>query len=139
MSLIEIIISIGILTVLASFSVQLSLNFFRNQQLDATSDKLTNYLRTAASESLREAGDVAHGVHLTASSFTLFRGNTYAARVTSYDESYTLPSYVTLSGPTDVIFAKYTAVPTPIGIYSLGNGVRTAQIIVNANGSITRQ
>lgn len=55
------------------------------------------------------------GMHVETGSITLFRGDDWNSRDTSYDEEYTFPQSITTSGVGEVTFTKLEGLPSATG------------------------
>ena len=136
-TLIELLIVIAIIGLLVGVALP-SLNLLISQT--NVTDAAATYAQTLRrAESLAIAGrnDSACGVHLATSSIVLFKGTSYAARDTQYDDSYTTSNFVP-SGLTEISFAKFTGLPSATGDTTLTNdrGSSTKTITINAKGTI---
>lgn len=80
--------------------------------------------------------DTAWGVRLASTSVTVFSGASYAARTASRDRSFSIPSGLTVSGPTEVVFAKLSGAPNATGTTTIGNGVATSTVVIGNGGAI---
>jgi hypothetical protein len=70
-------------------------------------------------------------------SITLFKGASYAARETDYDEDFTVSSSMTVSGVTEVVFDKLTGDPQATGSLTLTTiHGETAIVSLNAKGTV---
>jgi len=138
-TLIELITVSGIVAVLFGMVAMGSVGFLRNQELTNSAEALTSYLRAASARAIRSEGDTAHGVYVAPTGFTLFRGASYDTRLTAYDETRPLQGYVTVTGLSELVFAKQTGVPSTSGFITLTNGTRSVQFTVYASGAIERQ
>jgi len=116
-TLIELIISVAIISMMAVFVLSINANFLTNLNLDTKADELIGTLRLSQNRAVTGNGNSDWGVHIdnpsdSVHSFTLFKGTTYASRDILYDIATQLPSgytfsTVSLSGSgADVIFQR---------------------------------
>jgi hypothetical protein len=86
------------------------------------------------------AGDSGWGVFITTGSVVLFRGSSYGSRDILYDESSTVPTTITPSGLSQVVFDKFTGKPvaTATGnILLVSVAHETSTVNINSRGTIT--
>jgi len=136
-TLLEVLLSVTIITLLVGISLPVYASFVRRNDLDIAVQDMAASLRRAEAYARAVQGDAVWSVRVQSSSFTLYRGTDFAARNTAYDETVDLPDTVTPSGLSDVQFAKLTAAPNTTGTITLTsttNDIRT--ITVNAKGMV---
>lgn len=137
-TLIEIMVSFGVGLILLGVTVIISANFIKNRELVVVTEGLVSYLRSAEQRALASEGNMNHGVSVTGGQLTLFRGSSYAGRQTAYDSILPFQSYITITGITEVVFAKQTGAPSYAGTVTVGNGTRSASIIIYSTGAISQ-
>lgn len=137
-SIIEITITIGITLTIFGLMSLVTVQFYRNQQLETATTQLVQYMRTAEARALRSEGGNAHGVKISPPTITLFRGSSYATRLTLYDETISFPSLVQVSGLTEINYARQTGLPSTSGIISLTNGLRSETVTLYSSGAVSR-
>jgi prepilin-type N-terminal cleavage/methylation domain-containing protein len=136
-TLLEVLLSVAIMSLLAGLSLPVYESFARRNDLDVTTQSTVNAIRRAESYARAVQGDSLWGVKFQASGMTLFKGATYAARDTSFDEVITVPGAVTVSGLSEVDFAKVTALPNTTGTVTLTSTTNdTRTITLNAKGMV---
>lgn len=138
-TLIEVFISVAIISVIAFIAVGVTGSVFQKNQLAIERDEMLGTIRLAQSRSISGYQDDIWGVHVTSTSYTLFRGSTYAGRDSAYDEVHALPSGVTAAGLTDVIFVIRTGTTSNVGTITLSDerSIDEAILTINANGRVT--
>jgi Tfp pilus assembly protein FimT len=121
LTLLEMLITVGIVTALFLAAVPSFWNFLNTYQMDALANDLAQVLRLAQQKSMSGEADDVWSVHLVSGSggsFTLYRGSTYASRDTNYDEVHDLPSSLTLTytvPDADITFVKIEGTTTDTG------------------------
>jgi len=135
-TLIEILIAIGILTIILSFGYLISFDFYKNYALQSEKDLLVSILRKARSQALNNVGAAPHGVYIDNASYTIFYGNSYVSRDSQYDENIKKAPGINLSGLNEIVFAPLTATSTASGTIVLNNGTGSFSIDVNYEGRI---
>ena len=78
------------------------------------------------------------GVRYGSNTITLFLGSSYAARNSAFDETYTINPTVTVSGFTEIVFAKATGMPSAAPTVTVSAGTTSKTITINAHGVASR-
>ncbi len=136
-TLIEVLLSTIIIGALAAISLPIYNSFAVRNDLDLATQQVANTLRRAQIYARGIEEDSAWSVRVQPSSVTLYKGTNFVGRTTSFDEPVTIPSSMTISGLSDVQFAKLTAAPNSTGnitLTSANNETRT--ISINAKGMV---
>ena len=137
-TLLEVLLSIGLITVLAGLSLPVYQALQNRNDLDITAVTVAQTLRRAQLLSQAMDGDTSWGISIQTGSITLFRGTSYAARDTSFDEVFDVPTSITQSGVGEVVFAKFTGMPQTTGTITLTSSTNEVRnLILNAKGTIT--
>ena len=137
-SLIEVLLSVGIISILAGLSLPVYMSFQNRNDLDIAATSLASALRRAQVYTRGGHGDSQWGVSVQSGQITLFKGSSYVSRDTSYDEINTMPTSITLSGDGEVVFTKLTGTPdsaTSTTLTSINNDTRT--VAINAKGMVS--
>lgn len=137
-TLLEILVSIGIGLLILGSVATATTAFTKHRQLDATADMAVSYLRTAAMRAAQSEDNLPHGVKMANGQITLFRGTSYDLRETDGDTVWVQPSYITVTGPTEIVFSKEAAVPSATGNIVFFNGRNTVTITVYATGAVSQ-
>lgn len=138
-SLIEVLMSVAIMSVLAGLSLPIYQSFQNRNDLDITAEATANALRRAQAYARSVKGDSQWGVGVQSSAITLFKGATFASRDTAYDETIALAN-ISVSGLSEVLFSKMSGAPNIVGtdsitLTSMNNDVRT--VTINAKGMVS--
>ncbi len=137
-TLIEALLSMLIISILIGLSLPLYASFQDRNNVDLTTQSLAEMLRRAEIYARGVNGDSQWGVEIQPGSAVLFKGASFASRDTSFDESTTIASTVTMGGLTEVLFSKLSGAPNVTGNITLfatrTNDTRTVNI--NARGTI---
>lgn len=134
-TIVELLLVIGIILIVAAFTLPGSALFLRRQQLNDTVYEFTNALERAHLQAMFDKNGSAFGVRVLSDSYVLFEGSSYAARNTDNDEIFPLSSSVSITGLSEIVFAELTGIPDATGTITIsdsGNG--GTDIIVNAHG-----
>lgn len=126
-TLLEIIIVVFVLTVLGAITIPNMALFQKTPQLNNTFEEVANTLRIAQNKTLSSEGNSRYGVYfkttVTPHQYILFKGDTYASRDSSYDQTYPIPGITEFYGITtqddEVVFNKLTGSTENSGSISL--------------------
>lgn len=136
-TMVELLLSVAILTALTGLSLPLYESFNRRNDLDLTTHSVAAAIRRAEAYSRGARGDSAWGVEFLSTGITLFKGTTYSSRDTSFDETLSLPGSVTASGLTELTFTKLSGQPNTTGSLTLQSTTNTSRTItVNVEGMV---
>jgi len=121
-TLLEILLVIGIISILLVFIVPLSLDFYKSQQLEAQTQSVIQTLRRAQSKAMAMELDSPFGIYFGTSNYTLFKGSFYSdpGRDLQYDEIFDLPEIINVSGLNEIVFLKSEGVPDGVSAYCGG-------------------
>lgn len=136
-TLIEVLLSTVILASLATVSLPIYNTFAVRNDLDLATQQVANTLRRAQTYARGMEEDSDWSVRIQTTDVRLYKGTNFNGRTQSFDEPATIPSSMTISGLTDVQFAKLTATPNTTGTITLtsaNNEIRT--ITINAKGMV---
>lgn len=136
-SLIEVLLSIALIALLSGIAAPVFLRLQTKNDLDLAVTSLAQSLRRAQVQSQAVDGDISWGVKIQTSSLTLFKGPSFAARDITYDETSDLNPNITLSGPTEIVFAKFTGLPQTIGTITFSINSDSVTLNVNEKGTVT--
>jgi prepilin-type N-terminal cleavage/methylation domain-containing protein len=136
-SLVEMLLSVSIITLLGGLSLPLYAGFVNRNDLDLTAQNLASAMRRAQSFARAAKNDSGWGVEVTTGAIVIFKGTSYAGRDTAFDETTVMPDDITPSGMTAITFAELTATPSTNGTATLTsntNSIRT--VTINAKGMV---
>ncbi|HSX18140.1 MAG TPA: type II secretion system protein [Candidatus Saccharimonadales bacterium] len=138
-TLIELMLSIAIVSLLAGLSLPVYASFNNRNDLDLATQNVASTLRRAETYSRGAKADNSWGVERQSGKVTLFKGTSFVGRDTTFDESTTIPPSVALSGLNEVLFSKLSGLPTTTGNIILTlttGGSETRTVNINAKGVI---
>ena len=136
-TLIEVLLSVAILTLLTGLSLPVYETFMRRNDLDLTTQQVAAALRRAQTYARSVNRDSVWGVEVQTGTVTLFQGTNFATRNQNYDETFSIPSTVTASGLSGVQFAKLNETPNTTGTITLTSNANASRTItVNAKGMV---
>lgn len=142
-TLIEILISIAIISVVVILFTSGFNSFRESAQLNEAHSAILSILRDARSRTLSGEKNTQYGVHFETNQIVLFSGSSYSSG-SSLNEIYALPSLarvssINLGGSTDIIFARLTGSASANGtviIESVSNPLKTKTITILSSGNI---
>ena len=136
-TLLEILLSIAAITIIAGISIPIYQSFQNRNDLDIAAASFAQTARRAEVLAQAVDGDISWGVRAQSGSITLFKGASYTGRDTSFDEIFTMPSNIIVSGTQEFVFTKFTGLPQTTGtltLTSVNNEARS--IVVNSKGMV---
>jgi prepilin-type N-terminal cleavage/methylation domain-containing protein len=149
LTLVEIIISIAILTLIASLGLFISMDFFKNYSFRSEKNVIVSILQNARSQSINNIDQVRHGIHFQANpiKYIEFECPVSTPQCSSYSslpsEFIINSSYnISFSNPTlpfDIIFDQLNGncinCTSPINIVVI-DGTKQYTININSEGRI---
>lgn len=136
-TLIEMLLSVSIIGVLAAASVPIMGALVTRNDVDVAGQQVASALRRAQEYARAMNQDSDWSLNVQGGVVTLYKGTVFASRDTSYDEAIDVPSAITISGLTDIQFAKFTGLPNTTGSITLASSVNeTRTVTVNAKGMV---
>lgn len=140
LTVIELILSLGIILILFAVSVPLLRSFLLRNDLDVTQNTVVQDMYRSINLAVAGEHDTNWGVKVTTGQVVVFSGNSYATRNANYDESYNLPSGVIVSGQTEYVFSKFSGTPVSTGTTTLTNQANeTRSFTISSKGEIEEQ
>ena len=137
-TLLEVLLSIATISIIAGISISIYQSFQVKNDLDITANTWVQTLRRAQVLSEAVDGDSAWGVKIQPDGLILFKGVNYAARDTNFDEIFQVPTSISASGTTEVVFTKFTGLPQVIGTTTLTASTGEIRVItINDKGTLT--
>jgi Tfp pilus assembly protein FimT len=136
-TLIEMIISFGILSILAGLGLAISMDYFRTYSFNYEENLLVQILQKARSESLANINQRNHGFYATGGQYVIFQGDSYSARDVSLDQTFPASKTVNISGvpSAGVIFNQLSATSSPTDII-IKQDAKIKIISINEEGRI---
>jgi len=136
-TLLEILLVIGTITVLAAIAIPVYAHLQVGNDLVVDTNISLQFLRRAQILSQAVDGDNTWGVKVQSSDITLFKGASYAARDTNFDEVYSISGNMTPSGVTEIVFSKMLGIPNSTGTLTLtSSNSDVANITIGGKGQL---
>ena len=127
-TLIEILVVIGIVTILIGLAIPTYFLLQRESDLTNSTEELVNTLRLAQNKTLASEGASSYGIYFNLSTsphqYVLFKGGSYDTRDGSFDEIHKLPnsleiSEVAVGGGSEIVFERISGAALQQGSISL--------------------
>lgn len=135
-TLVEIVLVLGIFAILSTVSFSTYTQFRGRENLETATMSIVEALRHAQANAQSGKADSVWGVSI-GSTVTLFKGTSFSGRDISYDQVVGLSSGVSVSGLSEITFAKVTGSPMTTGTTTLSNSFGSKNIYTNAKGTLT--
>lgn len=136
-TLLEVFLSIAAIAIIAGISVPVYQSFQTRNNLDIAAVTIAQSLRRAQALSQSVDGDTNWGIKIEPGSAIVFKGVSYTTRDTNFDEIFEIPTSITPSGVSEIVFAKFTGIPQEAGtIIFTSNINETRNITINAKGTV---
>lgn len=135
-SLIEMIVVISIISIVGSISLVTynTLRYVGDARHAAY--VFVDALKEAQNKAKIMEYDTAWGVKVNTVDTVVFSGASYSGRETVRDKVYTLPNNLTISGPTEIVFAKFTGLPDTSGTTTFSNAFGVSSVFISNSGVI---
>lgn len=131
--------AIAIFSVVVAAVVPLFQAFQIGRQLNTEVFEVIRIMRRAQNMAMAGRADSDFGVYFFSGSYTLFKGDDYSSRDTSYDENFEAPSSVTISTDfgDEIYFNKITGNPSTTGAVTLTSDAgESDDVVVNSEGLV---
>ena len=142
-TLIEILVVLGIITIVGSMSMIMGVDDYRRQLFRSDRDVLITALQHARSQAVSSiclgtgcTGGKPHGVYIGPDSYVMFQGTSYATRDMDVDIVIDADGSTLQGGISEVVFEQLSGDALLNGDIMLTNGERTSVITVGSEGQI---
>lgn len=136
-TLLELLLTVALISVLAGFSLPVYRTLMTKNDLDIAAVTVAQTARRAQVLSQAVDGDTSWGLKVQSGSIVIFKGTSYAARDTAFDETFDVPTSITPSGTTEYIFSKFTGFPQVTGTATLTTSNDTRTVTINEKGMVS--
>lgn len=128
-TLIEMVL-VGSLTIaLLGMSAPLYQQLQSGYDLDSAIQLTVSAARSASHKALSSQDDSQWSVHIQTGTVTLFKGVSFAARDTTYDDVFPISSGLSISGSTDYVFQKMNGFAQNTGTLTYTNVLQQSKTI----------
>lgn len=137
-TLLEVLLSIATMAIIVGISLPLAQSFQVRNDLHIAVNTFVQTLRRAQILAQAVDGDMSWGVKVQSGGVTLFKGVSYAARDTSVDEIFDVPTSIVPSGLTEIVFTKWSGLPETSGTATFTTTTNeTKNVTINQKGILT--
>jgi len=137
-TLIETVVALSIIALVATLGFFMTIDQYKTYALDSDLNTLGSILQQARSMAMNNINSADQGVYIGGGNYILFQGSSYASRTVAYDEATKISSFVTITGPTEIVFKRLRGdLSVGSGQIVLGNGSSTRTITLNNEGAIS--
>lgn len=141
--MIEILISIGLLAIIAALGLFISFDFYRSYAFRSERSTIVSVLQKARSQSLNNIDQVRHGAHFVSGQYIIFECPTSTPQCTGWtasssDNPISAAYSISITNPAlplDIIFDQLSAISSD-RIITVSDGVKSYNIAVNSQGQI---
>lgn len=137
---IEILITIGIFSILGSITLNALSNVRTGRELDAAVSETIATIRLAQSKTLASVEDSQYGIHFETDRVMLFQGASYAAGTTTetnvFSSRVRIMGISLLGGGSDVVFQRLTGTTTAYGTIQMGAGSYERILTIDPSGAV---
>jgi len=135
-TLVEILVVIAIILFLTAIIAPIGLNFYKIQVFNETHEQIVGLLKQARSNAFIQKNNADFGLYFGDKQMVLFQGPSYSQRDESYDFGLKLPALVEISGLSEIVFSRGSALPKQSGSLLIKLGQKQKEIIINEQGLI---
>jgi len=137
-TLIEIVLTLALIGILAYAFFATFRNFQFGNDLDVAVSTVVQSARRAQLLSQGVSKDDDWGIKIFGEKLVIFKGGSWASREASQDETLEFPSPLSISGLTEIVFAKFSGKPRETGSISLSTASGASrEISVGAMGRLS--
>ena len=135
-TLIELILVIALIGAVLSFSTPFYARFLTQNSVSLVRDQLTSHLHRAQFNAMMSKNNGPWGVAFSAQKLVLFQGTSYAARVAAFDEQFSVNPSISITGFTEIVYAKTTGLPASTPTITIKGTGSTKIVSVNNQGVV---
>jgi prepilin-type N-terminal cleavage/methylation domain-containing protein len=137
-TLVEMILAMAMLLVLFGIASPFYQKYQSKNDLDLAVISVAQNLRRAQTLAQAVDANTSWGLYLQGGSMTVFRGVSYVARNSSFDEKIIIPDVIIPSGLSEIVFTKFTGLPLSTGTIILTNTSinEVKNITINSQGMV---
>ena len=138
-TLIEVMLTMSLLGILALLSSPFYGRFIFSQEVPVVYDELEGSFAKAQLYSMTGNNDAMWGVAVNGDNIILFQGTSFASRDQAFDETFVIHPRVTVSGLSEVVFARTTGRPDSQPTVTLSGNGTTESYTLNSEGVLAAQ
>lgn len=128
---------VALMGVLAAVAAPMYLSLQAENEMNITNTTVGDILHRAQLKSQAVDSDSAWGVEIKSGSLIIFKGQDFANRDQAFDETFSLPNTINISGLSEIVFSPLSGIPNVIGTIKLEHqDGRQSQLSINEVGTI---
>lgn len=133
----EIVLSVALIAILGVIATPLYRSYLVISDLNTAVFTVVQSLRRAQVLSQAVESDSSWGLKTQNESIFIFKGTSFAARDTEFDETFSVSSSVSFSGLQEVVFEKLSGLPGTTGTFVLSTDAgQSRNVVVNEVGMV---
>lgn len=132
-TVIELLLVTSIMLTLGVMSISFYARFLTQNAVDNTATRLINSFRKAQIYSMTGKQNGIWGVKYVSNKITMYLSGNLA-----FDENYSVNDNITISGFTDISFAKITGLPSASGTITISGNNSSKTVVINSQGVVSR-
>lgn len=140
-TIVELIIVMAIFTIVFATTAPFLMKFQHSQTVGSEAENIFQALRKAQHRALTGERNSSWGVALVVgppAQYILFAGDSYASRITTYDDVRTLATEYALSPATSFVFRRGTGIPQSIGTITITQAAGASrQVLIGSGGMLS--
>ncbi len=133
----EMLLSVSLLAIIGGMIIPSYHTFLVRNDLDIATITLAQNLRQAQSLAQSGDGDMTWGIRVGVGSILIYKGVSYVARDSTFDQNTQMPKSIVPTGLSEINFSKVAGLPNATGTFTLtsqANEKRT--ITINEKGMV---
>lgn len=137
-SVIELLVVLAIVGIMGAVMGPMMGNYFVRTNTKNIVNNTISSLENAKMYSMMGKNNGPWGVKFGPSAIVLFQGTSYILRNSAFDQSYALPTSITASGMSELIFSTKNGTPSATGTVTItSNANLNYQITISQEGTVT--
>ncbi|QQG47356.1 MAG: type II secretion system protein [Candidatus Woesebacteria bacterium] len=139
-TLIELLLVVAIISTIAILSSSFYSRFLTQNDVASTVNQLTTAFSTAQFYSIvsRKSASTGWGVNIASGIVTIYQGNSYLTRNSSFDEKVRINPKILVTGASDINFARVTGIPNTTAAITISGLGTTKTLSVNSYGVVSK-
>ncbi len=135
-TLLETLVVVAIFAVLGALTVPYSARSYRHYIMTVETKNIISIMRRAQNMAMANTYQSTFGIKFNATSYVLFRGASYAARNSAYDETYQIANAITVTGPSEIVFQQFSGKPATNTTITVASSEKSQTITLGKEGII---
>ena len=119
-TLIELLLVVAIVSILGVSGSAIGQRFLVTNYLENKTNELASILITAQLNSMSGKENSQWGVSVSGNQMTLFKGDSFATRDSSFDMSFSIPNSISVTSD-EVVFSRVVGEPDAVATYTLSS------------------